>query len=52
MVWYANIWLAKVISLYNNFDAIFNAVEQYLSILLKFDINQATITKVNNYFLD
>jgi hypothetical protein len=50
--WRANAWLAEAASLHGKIDAAFDEVEQCLSMLLKFDVDQATITKVNDCFLD
>ncbi|CAG7565366.1 unnamed protein product [Fusarium equiseti] len=50
--WRANAWLAEATSLHDKFDAAFDAVEECLSMLLEFDVDQATITKVNDCFLD
>ncbi|EKJ68749.1 hypothetical protein FPSE_11080 [Fusarium pseudograminearum CS3096] len=50
--WRANAWLAEAMSWHDNFDAAYDAVEQCLTLLPKFDVDQATITKVNDCFLD
>ncbi|RFN52963.1 neutral amino acid permease [Fusarium flagelliforme] len=52
MDWRANVWLAEATSLHDNFDAAYDAVEECLTLLLEFDVDQATITKVNDCFLD
>ncbi|KAJ9634907.1 hypothetical protein H2199_008771 [Coniosporium tulheliwenetii] len=50
--WRANVWLAEAMSLHDHYNAAFNAVEQCLGMLVEFDVDQATMIKVNDCFLD